>query len=135
MDKLKIIALFSLINFCFFAYAQVPEGKVIEYNIGIISPEKIFKKTYEIEEEITNAVSLCDCTEVSVIKKKDSSLIDVEFDPSEYKGLTIQEIKLLGKESRVITLRLRAYVGKTGEPAEPGDIKNNKFKINKTNTQ
>ena len=134
MDKLKIIALFFLINFCFFAYAEDKE-KVLEYNIGIISPDKIFKKTYEIKGEITNAVSLCDCTEVSVTKKKDSSLINVEFNPSEYKGLTIQEIKLLGKESRVITLRLRAYVGKTAKPVEPGDDKSNKFKINKINTQ
>ncbi|MCK9615070.1 MAG: hypothetical protein M0R48_06165 [Candidatus Omnitrophica bacterium] len=126
MDKLEFSTLFGkilricmygfgllfLISFCFFIYAQAPEGKVLEYNIGIISPNKIFKKTYEIKEEINNAVSLCDCIEVNVTKKKDSALINVEFDPSEYKGLTIQEIKLLGKQNRVITLRLRAYVEK-----------------------
>ncbi|MCK9572940.1 MAG: DUF1573 domain-containing protein [Candidatus Omnitrophica bacterium] len=114
------------------AYAQDKE-RILEYNVGIISSDKIFKKTYEIKEEITNAVSLCDCTEVSVTKKKDSSLINVEFNPSDYKGLTVQEIKLLGKENRVITLRLRAYVEKTTKPVEPAGVKNNKFKINKTN--
>lgn len=112
-NKLIFFALAFLVSACFLAYTQAPEEKVLEYNIGIISPDEIFKKTYEIKEEITNAVSLCDCTSVNVIKKKDSSLIEVEFDPSEYKGLTVQEIKLLGKENRVIILRLRAYVEKS----------------------
>ena len=53
---------------------------------------------------------MCDCVEANVIKKKDSSLVEVEFNPAGYKGLTIEEIKLLGKNSRIITLRLRAYV-------------------------
>jgi len=110
-SRLKAIVLFFIISSCFLAYAEDKE-KVLEYNIGIISPDKIFKKTYEIREEINNAVSLCDCIEVNVTKKKDSALVNVEFDPSEYKGLTIQEIKLLGKGNRVITLRLRAYVEK-----------------------
>ncbi len=124
--------LFFFINSCFLAYAQ-DKGEVLEYNIGIISPEKIFKKTYEIKEEINNAVSMCDCVEANVIKKKDSSLIEVEFNPAEYKGLTIVEMKLLGKNSRIITLRLRAYVE---EPKPVGyDKLNNKFPGKKTDAK
>lgn len=115
MDKLgvqiKFFALFFVVNSCFFAYAEDKE-KVFEYNIGIISSEKIFKKTYEIKDKIINAVSLCECVEVTLNKKGDISLIDVKFDPREYKGLTIQEIKLLNEKSQLTTLRLKAYIEK-----------------------
>ena len=133
MDKLKIFILIIAAAFSFFAYAQ-DKGEVREYNIGIIPSDKVFEKTYEIKEEISNAVSLCDCTEVSVIKKKDSSLIDIKFDPSEYKGLTIQEIKLLGKQNRVITLKLRAYV-QSKPLVKPEGVKNNKLQTDQTDTQ
>lgn len=132
MDKLKIFALFVFINSLFLTYAEDKE-KVLEYNIGIISPDKIFKKTYEIKEEVANAVSMCDCIEVNVTKQKESSLVEIEFNPAEYKGLTIVEVKLLTKGSRVITLRLRAYVD---EPKPAGyERPNNKFPGKKTDTK
>ncbi|MFA5008110.1 MAG: hypothetical protein WC546_02695 [Candidatus Omnitrophota bacterium] len=109
------LVLVFLISSCFFVYAQ-EEGEVREYNIGIISPGKIFTKTYEIKEEIIGAASMCDCVKVSVIKKTGVSAVEVEFDPSEYHGLVIQEIKLIGKNNHLITLRLRAYVNKAVKP-------------------
>lgn len=109
MDKLKIIVLFLFVNSFFAAHAQMKE-EVIEYNIGVISPDKVIKKSSKFNEEITNAVSMCDCLEVNVKREKDSSVVELEFNPAEYKGLAIAEAKLIGKNSRVITLRLRAYV-------------------------
>jgi|GEM_PF-1949747 hypothetical protein len=125
MDKLKITAFLFFVSACVSAHAQVSKEKkeVLEYNIGIIPPDKLFKHTYEIKDEIANAVSMCDCVEVNVIKKKDSSLVEVEFNPAEYKGLTIAEVKLLGRNSRIITLRLRAYVAKP-KSAEQDNSKN-----------
>jgi len=109
MDKLKIFIILCFVNSCFQAAAE-DKGQLLEYDIGVISPKKIFKKTYEIKGEINSAVSMCDCVEVNVTKQKNSSLVEVEFNPAEYKGPTIAEVKLLDKANRVITLRLKAYV-------------------------
>ncbi len=125
MDKLKTAVFLFFISTCVSAHAEVSREEVLEYNIGMIPPDKLFKQTYEIKDEIANAVSMCDCVEVNVIKKKDSSLVEVEFNPAGYKGLTIAEVKLLGRNSRIITLRLRAYVAKP----KPGEQDNSENKI------
>ncbi|MDD4954619.1 MAG: hypothetical protein PHP17_01070 [Candidatus Omnitrophica bacterium] len=109
MDKLKIFILFFSISSCFLVQAEDQES-TIEYNIGIIPPDRVFTKTYDIKEEVYSAVSMCECVEVDLIKEKGFSKVEIEFNPAEYKGLTIVEVKLLCKGNKVITLRLRAYV-------------------------
>lgn len=109
MDKLKIFIILFSISSCPLAQAEENES-TIEYNIGIIPPDKVFTKTYDIKEEVYSAVSMCECVEVNLIKEKGSSRVEIEFNPAEYKGLTIVEAKLLCKGNKVITLRLRAYV-------------------------
>jgi hypothetical protein len=87
------------------AYAQ-DKGKIIEYNLGAVAAGTVIKKTYEIDAEIINAVSMCECFKVEVKKKDKISLIMIEFDTSDYNGLTAQEVKLLDQSDNLITLKL-----------------------------
>ncbi len=91
------------------------QGKIIEYDLGQVSGAQTIQRKYEIKEKIKSAVSLCECVKIKVIPKENSSLLEIEFDPTEYNGATSQEVKLLDEHDNLITLRIKAYVKNTNK--------------------
>ncbi|MFH1876124.1 MAG: DUF1573 domain-containing protein [Candidatus Omnitrophota bacterium] len=88
--------------------------RVLEHDFGIIPSTAPVSYTFVFDEEVKSVVTLCDCVKASVVKTasagKHSSSILVELDPASYQGPMSQEIFLLDKHSKRITLRVKAFV-------------------------
>jgi hypothetical protein len=110
MAKLRfLLSIFLIAHISIFAWEQ---GKIIEYDLGQVLQSELAKKQYEIKEKIKSAVSLCECIKIKVIPDKGHSLLEIEFNPAGYHGQILEEIKLLDAKDNLITLRIKAYVGK-----------------------
>jgi hypothetical protein len=98
----------------FLVYAQ-NQDRLLEYNLGKISSDKPIKQKYKFYEEIKSTLSLCECVKTNVYKKEEPGkenlwIVNVEFDPQGYSGDVSQDVLLLDKNDKLITLRLKAFV-------------------------
>jgi hypothetical protein len=97
-----------------FCYAE-NSTRLIEHDLGDISPKKLVKLKFQFKETIKDVTTLCDCVKAWVYKKEESNrdilyIVNVEFDPREYLGEIQQDILLLEENDNLITLRLKAVV-------------------------
>lgn len=107
---LNAVILFSTITI----YAE-KETRLLEYNLGKISSDKVIKHKYKFYEEIKSAMGLCECIKTNVYKKEEPDkeplwIVNVEFEPQGYDGDVSQDVLLLDKNDNLITLRLKAFV-------------------------
>jgi hypothetical protein len=105
---------FIIWSFAFFACAE-EQDRLLEYNLGKISSDKLIKHKYKFHEEIKSALTLCECVKTNVYKKEEPGqqtlwIVNVEFDPQGYSGDVSEDVLLLDKDDRLITLRLKAFV-------------------------
>ncbi|UCC95636.1 MAG: DUF1573 domain-containing protein [Candidatus Omnitrophota bacterium] len=100
-----------ILAFIFSCYAQ-ENSQMIEFDFGEIAHSRRVAHRFEFDEEIKSAVSLCECIQAEVYRDEVASkyIVEVEFDPQEYRGQTTQEILLLDSKHSIIRLRITAFV-------------------------
>lgn len=111
---MRILIIFLTGLACLAPCCYADQERVFEHDFGIIPPTAPVSYTFIFDEEIKSVVTLCECVKASIVKTagdgKHSSSVLVELDPVSYQGPVSQEIFLLDKHSKRITLRVKAFV-------------------------
>ncbi|MEM7816436.1 MAG: hypothetical protein QXZ20_00820 [Candidatus Aenigmatarchaeota archaeon] len=108
--------IFSILFIFLVGFVVAEENvKLIEYDLGKISSEKLVKLEFKFKEEFKGLTSLCSCIKAKIYRKKEEnnifySIVYIELDPYGYRGDLEQDLILLKENGEVITLRLKAFV-------------------------
>ena len=86
--------------------AEKVEEKIVAFDFGVISEGEVVAHRFTFDQEVTSAVSFCECVIFEIYSDESACVVEVAFNSSGYKGAVLQELLAINGEE---TIRIKLY--------------------------